>query len=110
MCVLALQSYFSSVPEAVVIALLVAFPLLGALARRWALLVLPLVGWPLLYAGLDAGWWLYGTGDGWETAAAFLTVVGAATTALAIGAARRLERMRAVPGSPGPTTHSRRAA
>jgi hypothetical protein len=77
--------------EAVVYGLLIAFPLVGVLARRWFVVVLPLVGWPLFYLGLNKGWWLYGTGDGWQSAAWFFTFFGSASTALAVLVARILK-------------------
>jgi hypothetical protein len=67
-------------------------PALGALGRRWWLIFVPLLGWPLFYAGLNRGWWGNGTGDGWEHAAVFFTCVGAITTAIAIASARSLAR------------------
>jgi hypothetical protein len=61
----------------------VAVPLLLALLgvvaafvrRLWALL-LPLVAIPLFYAGLRRGWWGAGVGDGWQYAAALVTLIG----------------------------------
>jgi hypothetical protein len=75
--------------EAVVIGLLVAFPLVGVLVRRWVAVALPLIGWSLFYLGLNQGWWGDGTGDGWEYAAALLTAVGVLTTALGVALAAR---------------------
>jgi uncharacterized membrane protein len=75
-------------PEVAVIGLLIAFPLVGLLAGRWLVIVLPLVGWPLFYLGLNRNWWGHGTGDGWQYAAALLTVIGIVTTALAVALAR----------------------
>jgi hypothetical protein len=74
--------------QGVVIALLIVFPLLGLLSRHWLALVFPMVGWPLFYVGLTHGWWGYGTGDGWQYVAAFLTLAGVGSTALAISVAR----------------------
>jgi hypothetical protein len=37
--------------EAAVVGLLIAFPLLGILTRRWLAVVLPLIGWPIFYMG-----------------------------------------------------------
>jgi hypothetical protein len=79
--------YSSEMPEAAVIGLLIAFPLVGLFARRWLAVILPFVGWPLFYLGLNKGWWGYGTGDGWQYAAALLTAVGVVTTALAVALA-----------------------
>lgn len=76
--------------EAAVFALLIAFPLVGALARRWVSVIAPLMGWPIFYLGMNKGWWLYGTGDGWQTIATTMTFVGIAATALAVAGARAL--------------------
>jgi hypothetical protein len=75
--------------NATFVALLIAFPLAGLLIRkRWAI-VLPFIGWPLYYVGLNRGWWgCCGTGDGWQALAILLAVLGAGTTALAIGLGR----------------------
>jgi hypothetical protein len=74
--------------EVVFFCLLIAFPLIGAGTRRWLAVALPLVGWPVFSLGLDNGWWLDGTGDGWQYAAAGATLLGLASTALAVGIAR----------------------
>lgn len=80
--------------EVVVAALMAGFPLVGFSTRRWSALLLPLAGWPLFYVGLDRGWWLDGTGDGWEQAALTFTAVGLGTTAPAVAAGRRLPARR----------------
>jgi hypothetical protein len=59
--------------------------------RRWAAVPLPLIGWPLFYLGLDKGWWGYGLGDGWHDVAVWALIVGIASTALAVGLARRVK-------------------
>jgi hypothetical protein len=56
----------SAAPEIAFGCMLVAFPLIGAVARVWPAVLAPIVGWPLFYLGLDEGWWLYGTGDRWS--------------------------------------------
>lgn len=76
--------------EPVVYGLLIAFPLIGVLARRWLVVAMPLVAWPIFYVGMNRGWWLYGTGDGWQYVARFFTVLGVVTTLLTIGVARTL--------------------
>lgn len=76
------------------IALLIIFPLVGLVARRWLTPALPLIGWPLSYVGLNRGWWGEGTGDGWPYAAALLTAIGVLTTAVAIAGARFVPRPR----------------
>jgi hypothetical protein len=75
-------------PEVAVIGLLIAFPLVGLIARQWLVIVLPLVGWPLFYFGLNKSWWGYGMGDGWQYAAALLTAIGIVTTAVAVALGR----------------------
>lgn len=77
--------------EAAVYSLLIVFPLIGVLARRWPVVVLPLAGWPIFYIGLTKGWWLDGTGDGWQINALFFTLFGTASTAAAVGLARALK-------------------
>jgi hypothetical protein len=84
--------------DATVYTLLIAFPLLGVLTRRWVTVSLPALAWPIFYEGLNNGWWLDGTGDGWQAIRTALTIVGVASTALAVLAARRLK----------PPTRSRR--
>jgi uncharacterized membrane protein len=71
-----------------VIGLLIGFPLVGLVVRRWTAILLPLIGWPLFYVGLNEGWWGYGTGDGWQYVAAVLTAVGVVTTTLAVALSR----------------------
>jgi hypothetical protein len=67
------------------VALLVVLPLLGLLLRRWSLVLLPLMAWPTYSIGVNQRWWgCCGTGDSWELGAFALTIVGVATTALAI--------------------------
>lgn len=74
--------------ELMVIGLLIGFPLVGLVVRRWTAILLPLIGWPLFYVGLNEGWWGYGTGDGWQYVAAVLTAVGVVTTTLAVALSR----------------------
>jgi hypothetical protein len=76
------------VTEAVVIAALVVFPLVGAVTRRWQAVLLPTVWWPLFYAGLNKGWWGDGTGDGWQWAAVAIGAFSFFTTAAAVALAR----------------------
>ncbi|HXG75185.1 MAG TPA: hypothetical protein VNJ53_01310 [Gaiellaceae bacterium] len=76
------------------VALVVAFPTIGAATRRWIVVVLPLFGWPIYYLGMNRGWWLDGTGDGWESIARAMTVVGVVTTAAAVALARSVKPVR----------------
>ena len=65
--------------------LLIAFPLLGLLVRRWSVLLVPLIAWPLYYIGRNQGWWgCCGTGDGWEMAAIAVTILGTGVSAGAV--------------------------
>jgi hypothetical protein len=77
--------------EASFLALAIAFPAIGAIARRWIVLVLPLLGWPVYYIGMNRGWWLDGTGDGWEAIAKSMTLIGVITTAAAIALGRTVK-------------------
>jgi hypothetical protein len=84
------------VTEAVVIAALIVFPLVGAVTRRWSAALLPAAWWPLFYAGLNKGWWGDGTGDGWQQAAVMVGLLGFFSTLAATGVAQatRLSRAR----------------
>jgi hypothetical protein len=74
--------------EAAFVVLVIAFPLLGGAMRRWLALLLPVIGWPLFYVGLDRGWLGHGTGDGWQYLAVLMTTIGVVTTALAVALSR----------------------
>ena len=82
--------------EGAFVGLLILFPLIGAATRRWSALLLPAVGWPLCYLGLNRGWWGNGTGDGWQYAALLITALGVVSTGLAV-AATRARRRAALP-------------
>jgi hypothetical protein len=78
----------------------VAVPLLltlvvvvAAFIRRWWAVVLPLGAIPLFYAGLRAGWWGDGVGDGWQYAALIVTSVGLLGSALGVAGGRALVRI-----------------
>jgi hypothetical protein len=91
-------------PEIAVVALIIAFPVVGLLAGRWIALALPLVGWPLYFLGLTKGWWGYGVGDGWQYGAVLLTAIGVLTTAVAVALARFVQARAATHAG-----HSRRS-
>lgn len=78
--------------EAAFVALLIVFPLIGVTTRRWAAILLPAVGWPLFYIGLNQRWWGNGTGDGWQYAALLVSALGVVITGLAVTAARAWRR------------------
>jgi hypothetical protein len=56
--------------------LLLVLVALAALIRQWWAVALPLLAVPLFYVGLRNGWWGDGVGDGWQFAAAAVTIVG----------------------------------
>jgi hypothetical protein len=51
------------------------FAVMAALIRHAVIVVLPLVGVPLFYAGLESEWWGAGVGDGWQYVAVLFTLV-----------------------------------
>jgi hypothetical protein len=53
------------------------------LGRSWVLL-LPVIGWPLFFLGLNAGWWGYGVGDFWQFALILETVIGVAAVSIGL--------------------------
>ena len=67
--------------QAIVLVALAIMAVLGFAVGRWWALVLPVVVVPLVYLGLDRGWWGSGLGDGWEYAAALALVLAIAATA-----------------------------
>jgi hypothetical protein len=73
-----------SMLDAVGVGLLLLFPLIGAITRRWLAVALPLVAWPLFYAGLSRGWWLHELDTEWEIARTVFTIVGVVSTAVAV--------------------------
>lgn len=75
-------------PEAIVVILLAGLAIGGAIVRRWWFALAPLVVWPVFYAGLREGWWLYGVGDGWQYAAVAVTVSSVVTTAAGVAVGR----------------------
>ena len=56
---------------------LLAFAI-GAAFRRLVVVLLAAAIWPLYFAGLIAGAWGSGVGDGWAAVAAMLTIASAA--------------------------------
>jgi hypothetical protein len=78
--------------EAAFVGLLILFPAAGVVARSWWALLLPALGWPLFYLGLNRGWWGNGTGDGWQYAAVLVTAFGVVSTASSVAVARAMRR------------------
>jgi hypothetical protein len=77
----------------VALPLLLFFAVFGALAtfaRQLWLVLLPLVAIPLFHAGLRLGWWGAGVGDGWQYAAALVTLVSFLGSILGLAIGRLL--------------------
>jgi hypothetical protein len=73
---------------------LVLFATIGFLTNSWWALLVPLVVWPLYFAGLHAEWW--GSGDipdGWESGLVLALVTGPPASAFGV-LARRLSGWR----------------
>lgn len=70
--------------DAVFIAALFGFVLVGVLVGRWWVLIVPLTVVPLLYIGTDQGWWGYGLGDAWQAAMMVFLAFALLITAAAI--------------------------
>ena len=69
------------------------FAVMAAFIRHPVIVVLPLVGVPLFYAGLKSGWWGAGVGDGWEYVAALFTLVGFLGSLLGLAVGGFLNRL-----------------
>ena len=67
---------------------IVAFGVGGALSRRFVVVFLPPLLWPLYYAGLAEGWWGDGLGDGWPLALALVVLLSSAAGAAGVALAR----------------------
>jgi hypothetical protein len=78
--------------EVVLVVILAASALIGfAIGRLWAVFVpIPVIG--AFYAGLNAGWWGSGVGDGWQLAMAGVMAVGVLAAAVGVGARALLAR------------------
>ena len=73
------------------LAFILAPAVLGAMTRSWAVLVLPLIGWPLHAIGMDRGWWgCCEPGDGWEVITAIITFGAVLVAGAGVDAGRRL--------------------
>ena len=75
-------------------AILVVSAVTGFVVGRWWALFVPVAALGTFYAGLNAGWWGSGVGDGWQFAMA--TVMGGSAFATVLGVvARALIKPRA---------------
>lgn len=73
--------------------LAVACLAIGALARSWAALSVVLAV-PMYFAGLEWGWWGYGTGDMWELAALMIFLAALVPMAAGVALGRMWQRRR----------------
>jgi hypothetical protein len=80
--------------EVVLVAILVASAVVAFAVGRWWTVFVPVAALGVFYAGLNAGWWGSGVGDGWQFAMALVIGVGIVAAALGV-AAHRLVRRRA---------------
>lgn len=64
----------------------------GFLTGRRLTIVLSVGVVAMFYVGLTSGWWGDGVGDGWQYAMVIAMAIGAAITAVAVGAARAVRR------------------
>ncbi|MGH9893453.1 MAG: hypothetical protein ACREA0_15985 [bacterium] len=58
--------------------------IIALLVGRWWIGVLPVIGWPLFFLGLNLGWWGYGVGDFWEQAMVLYMSVGVAAVTVGL--------------------------
>jgi len=70
-----------------------AFVAAGFAVGRWQVVLAAAAVAPLYFAGLVAGWWGNGIGDGWQFALAIGTAAGTVAAALGV-ASRRLANRR----------------
>jgi hypothetical protein len=80
--------------EGVLVAILVASGVIAFGVGRWWTLFVPITAVSVFYAGLNAGWWGNGVGDGWQFAAAFVMGIGVLAGVIGV-VARRLVKPRA---------------
>jgi len=73
---------------------------LGLLVGRLVALVVPPVVCAALFAGLAAGWWGAGLGDGWPYALGALILAGVAASAVGVALRHAAARARKRPGRP----------
>ena len=62
--------------EGVLGAILVASGVIALVVGRWWTLLVPITAVGVFYAGLNAGWWGNGVGDGWQFVMALVMGVG----------------------------------
>jgi hypothetical protein len=76
--------------DAVFFTLLVGLAAAGVVVRRWWFALAPFVVWPVFYVRLREGWWLYGVGDGWASAAVEVTLLSSLLTLTTVATGRGL--------------------
>ena len=66
----------------------------GLVVRRWSVLVVPVVAWPLIYGAIAAGLIGSGLGDSWVLGALAITAASVAATAVMTWLGRRSRSKR----------------
>jgi hypothetical protein len=87
------------VVNAALAAILVASAVIGFAVGRWWTVFVPIAALGVVYGGLNARWWGYGVGDGWQFVMALMMGLGVFAAAFGVGA-RALVRPRAEPPAP----------
>jgi hypothetical protein len=64
--------------------LLLAFFVIGLVARRHVVIVVPLLASSMYFVGVHKRWWGDAPGEGWETAMLFAAWLGALGTMLGV--------------------------
>jgi hypothetical protein len=73
--------------------LLALVSVVAAFVRQLWIVALPLVAFPLFYAGLRQGWWGDGVGDGWQYVAVLVMIVGVLGSLLGVALGRFVTRV-----------------
>ena len=68
----------------ILVAILVASAVIAFAFGRWWTLAVPIAAVSVFYVGLNAEWWGYGLGDGWQFAVALVMGVGVLAAALGL--------------------------
>jgi hypothetical protein len=85
--------------EVVLVVILAASAVVAFGIGRWGAVLIPIAVIGAFYAGLNAGWWGYGVGDGWQFAMVGVMAIGVLAAGVGVGARVLLTR-RARPSAP----------
>ena len=67
--------------------------ILGLLVRRWLVIAVPALAWPVYFIGRNREWWgCCGTGEFWEYGAAAVSAVGVLAGAIGVGLGQRFAK------------------